>query len=247
MDHIAHIAATDWTLDDPRAVTGYAPSYARSVHDMPSQIAIFRRGDSALVVGAWDARRDTTLLGRDLVAAIAFAGDYGLRGRRARQPSKAIGRLTGIGVIDSGLVSLELLATSDKRAARVRTGLPPRAAGRIGLSSLLLYAPSSEPAYDIAAVKDSALASAIIPSSRSVGVYWETYGANRGRRARALLAHRRTDRRELGADAPPSDCTSPTRRRRCGSSGTRSRDPTAALLVAACAWTCLDSAAAATS
>lgn len=180
LNRIGHIAATDWTLDDPRAVTGYAPSYARSVHDVPSQLAIFRRGDSTLVVGAWDARRDTTLLGRELVAAIAFAGDSGATVVARDSGAKAMGRISAIGVIDSGLVSLELLATSDRRAARVRTGLPPRVIGRIGLSSLLLYAPSGEPAYDIAAVKDSALASAIIPASRAVGVYWETYGANPG-------------------------------------------------------------------
>ena len=67
------MTAEDWTLDDPRAVTGYAPAYARSMHDVPSQVALFRRGDSTLVVGAWDARRDTTLLGRKVVAAVAYS------------------------------------------------------------------------------------------------------------------------------------------------------------------------------
>jgi hypothetical protein len=145
---------------------------------VPSQLAVFRRGDSTLIVGAWDARQDTTLLGRDLVAALAFASDSDATIVARLSRATAIGRITGSGVIDSGLVSLELLAPEDKRAARVRTGLPPRATGRISLSSLLLYAPSGEPAYDIAAVKDSALASATIPMSRNVGVYWETYGAN---------------------------------------------------------------------
>jgi hypothetical protein len=174
---IAHVTTADWTLDDPRAVTGYAPVYARSVHDVPSQVALFRRGDSTLVVGAWDARRDTTLLGRKLFAAVAVASGSGAASVLARDSSAgAVGRISGVGVIDSGLVSLELLAAADRRAARVRTGLPPRTNGRVALSSLLLYAPSGEPAYDIAAVKDSALASAVIPASRTVGVYWETYG-----------------------------------------------------------------------
>jgi hypothetical protein len=178
LSRIAHLSATDWTLDDPRAVAGYAPSYARSVHDVPSQLAVFRRGDSTFVVGAWDARQDTTLLGREIVAALAFAGDSDATVVARQRRTTAVGRISGIGVIDSGLVSLELLAPEDKRAARVRTGLPPRASGRVALSSLLLYAPTSEPAYDIAAVKDSALASAVIPMSRNVGVYWETYGTN---------------------------------------------------------------------
>ena len=53
--------------------TGYAPSYARSLHTLPSQIATFRRGDSTLVVAAWDARRDTTMLGRPLDAALVLS------------------------------------------------------------------------------------------------------------------------------------------------------------------------------
>jgi hypothetical protein len=177
LGRIAHVTADDWTLDDPRAVTGYAPAYARSMHDVPSQVALFRRGDSTLVVGAWDARRDTTLLGRRLVAAVALASGSGSASVIARDSSAGVvGRISGIGVVDSGLVSLELLAVADRRAARARAGLPPRTSGRLALSSLLLYAATSEPAYDIAAVKDSALASATIPTSRTVGVYWETYG-----------------------------------------------------------------------
>jgi hypothetical protein len=180
LDRIGHVTSDDWALDDPRAVTGYAPSFARSMHDLPSQIAVFRRGDSTLVVGAWDARRDTTLLGRPLVAAVALAGESNMTVLARDSTAKATGRIVGVGVVDSGLVSLELLAVGDRRAARVRVGLPPRSAGRVALSSLLLYAPSAEPAFDIGAVKDSALASSIVPASLAVGVYWETYGMRDG-------------------------------------------------------------------
>ncbi len=177
---LAHLTTADWALEDARALTGYAPLYARSLHDLPSQLAVFRRGDSTLIIGAWDARRDTTLLGRALVAAVALAGDSGSMVMARDTSAKTVGRIAGTGVIDSGLVSLELLAASDHRAARVRVGLPPRGSGRLALSSLLLYAPSTEPAFNIAAVKDSALASSIIPASRSVGVYWESYGVRDG-------------------------------------------------------------------
>src|SRR5262249_32477833 len=50
VDHEARITGEDWTLDDRYARTGYAPAYARSVHDLPSQIARFRRRDSTLIV-----------------------------------------------------------------------------------------------------------------------------------------------------------------------------------------------------
>jgi hypothetical protein len=176
--HVGHVASDDWNLDDARAPTGYAPTYARSVHTVPHQIATFRRGDSTLVVAAWDARRDTTLIGRPLEASLVLANDaqsHALTIERMHDV-RAIGHIAATGVIDSGLVSLELLATSDRRAGRARLGLAERSSGRLALSDLLLYAPSSIPPYDLEAVLDSALASDIVPASRAVGVYWEMYG-----------------------------------------------------------------------
>jgi hypothetical protein len=176
LEHIGELSSTDWKLDDPRAPTGYAPAYARSMHDVPSQIARFRRGDSTLVVAAWDARRDTTLLGRPLQAALVLARP-GEIGTIARVPDAGVvGHISAIGLVDSGLVSLELLAKEDRRAARVRLGLAPRASSAIALSDLLLYSASMPAPTSLDAVRDSALASAVIPASRAVGVFWETYG-----------------------------------------------------------------------
>ena len=174
-DHPGNTTADDWKLDDPRARTGYAPAFARSIHDMPSQIATFRRGDSTMVVAAWDARRDTTLLGRELDAALALTD--GNRSGIARQSvAGAVGRISVAGIVDSGLVSLELLAVSDRRAARVRIGVPARTGGRIALSDLLLHAPVGPAGGGLATATDSALPNATIAGNRRVAVYWETYG-----------------------------------------------------------------------
>ena len=175
VDSIAHVASGDWNLDDPRALTGYAPSFARSVHDLPSQIAVFRRGDSALVVAAWDARRDTTLLGRALNAAIVVASPAGELTVARDSGARTVGRLWVTAPVDSGLVSLELLAPAERRAARARIGLPPRDTGRIMLSDLLLYAPTPADTR-LETVRDSALATNVVTGARGVGVYWETYG-----------------------------------------------------------------------
>jgi hypothetical protein len=77
-------------------------------------------------------------------------------------------------------VSLELIAKTDKRAARIRLGVPSRSPGRVALSDLLLYSADTTPANELSAVRDSALASATLPASRAVGVYWETYGLQLG-------------------------------------------------------------------
>ncbi|MEP6495087.1 MAG: hypothetical protein ABJF01_20540 [bacterium] len=180
VEHAGLATADDWHLDDPRARTGYAPAYARSVHGLPSQIARFRRGDSTLVVASWDARKDTTLLGRPLDAALVFAVDGVPRAVTRLSGARVTGHITAVDVLDSGLVSLELLASADRRAARERVGVFPRVGGRVALSDLLLYSPSATSPYELGVVQDSALASNVIPPSRAVGVFWETYGLRAG-------------------------------------------------------------------
>ncbi|HET7374757.1 MAG TPA: hypothetical protein VFJ20_15315 [Gemmatimonadaceae bacterium] len=176
LEHLGHVNPDDWALDDARAPTGYAPSFARSVHDLPGQIATFRRGDSALVVAAWDARRDTTLLGRTLQAALVLASPAGDLVISRDSMAHTVGRLWATARLDSGLVSLELLAPAERRAARLRLGLSARDTARIALSDLLLFAASGAPSSRLEVVRDSALATNVISGIRGVGVYWETYG-----------------------------------------------------------------------
>ena len=183
IDHSGHIADSDWKLDDPRATTGYAPAYARTVHDLPSQLATFRRGDSVVVVAAWDARKDTTLLGRELQATLNIVGDSGAVSRTSRTlPSGTRGSLVRgsmftAALLDSGVVSLELVAAEDRRAARRRLGIPARTRNGIELSDVLLYAASSELVSQLEQVRDSMLASTKL-DTRVVGAYWEVYGVS---------------------------------------------------------------------
>ena len=52
------IPADVWTLEKDRPRAGYAAPYALDVEAMGSQVARFRRGDSLLVVAAWDTESD---------------------------------------------------------------------------------------------------------------------------------------------------------------------------------------------
>jgi hypothetical protein len=179
-DAIGHLRDDDWGLENTLAANGYGPSYARTLHGIPHQLAAFRRGDSTQVVAAWDVRRDTALIGRALDAALVIAGDGAIAAIARHSNEKSVGRMSVTALIDSGLVSLELIAPADRRAARTRTGVPGRARGRVALSDLLLYAPgdisTNAPPVTLDAVRDSALASDVIRGSRGVGVFWETYG-----------------------------------------------------------------------
>ena len=49
----AQVAPGDWTLEQGRPWTGYAPPYAPDLNALETQVARFRRGDSLLVAGAF--------------------------------------------------------------------------------------------------------------------------------------------------------------------------------------------------
>ncbi|HEY4219451.1 MAG TPA: hypothetical protein VGM67_20045 [Gemmatimonadaceae bacterium] len=176
LDSISQISSADWELTDSRATNGYAPSYARTVHQIPHQIAVFRRGDSALVVAAWNGRADTLLLGRHLTAALALVNDEGSPVVARLADAPLLGRLTAIAPIDSGIASIEIVAPGDLRASRARVGIAGRTANLLSVSDLLLYAPSDSAATSLDAASSTELPSDVLSGSRALGVFWETYG-----------------------------------------------------------------------
>ena len=211
IEHLGQIGDDDWQLDNARAITGYAPAFAKSMHDVPSQIAAFRRGESTLVVAAWDVRKDTTLVGRDLDVALVLA-DTGLRVTQRAEKSRAVGRITALGVLDSGVVSLELLSPENHRAGRKRVGLPARTGGAMALSDLLLYSGNADEVPDLAAARDSALATNVLPMSRNLGVFWETYGLDaNGKPARFTLSIEPVGTSWIRRAAEQMHITDPTR------------------------------------
>ena len=189
LDHPAESTDDDWRLDDRLAPSGYAPAYARSIHAIPSQIARFRHGDTTIVVATWDVSADTTLAGRPLDAALVLTTD-GADGRRStRASARDRGSLITRALLDSGIVSLELLARDRRRAARERLGMPPRVTATVAMSDVLLYRPypaadDSIPAStrneSLAQLAGAAMPTARVDAERRVGVYWETYGARAG-------------------------------------------------------------------
>jgi hypothetical protein len=178
VDSLGSLSGDDWHLDDPHAQSGYAPTYAHTMHDLPAQIATFRRGDSTLIVASWDARRDTSLAERPLDAALAVTSSPDSIWIARQDSVRGVGRLTVEARVDSGVVSVEVLAARDRHAARRRVGLPARTTARVALSDLLLFAPpvSGPTGSALEQVRDSALTSDVMSLSRPTGVYWETYG-----------------------------------------------------------------------
>jgi hypothetical protein len=171
--HMTRARPGSWRLDDPFARFGYAPAYARSLHDLPSRLALFRRGDSTLIVAAWDASSDTTLERRLLRATLVAA---------TGPDSVSVARIDSAGIhgsvmlttpFDSGVVSMELVAPNERRAARLREGFVRAPSHAPALSSLLFYRPSGQDPHSLDDVVRLAVGGAETP--RSLGVFWEAY------------------------------------------------------------------------
>jgi hypothetical protein len=177
IEHPGETHIGDWRLDDPRAPMGYAPAFARLMHDLPHQIARFRHGDSMFVVAAWDASRDTSLANRELEVALALTDDARPQAPIVTRRRDTGGLLRSI-VADSGMASIELLDRTAKHAARARVGFSVAPARRVWLSDLLIFRPwTSDAKHSLdSTLTEHAIRSDVVRRSDTLSVFWEAYG-----------------------------------------------------------------------
>ncbi|HKW49770.1 MAG TPA: hypothetical protein VJN70_20095 [Gemmatimonadaceae bacterium] len=179
----ANLRANDWDLKERTARTLYGPAYARHFASVTPQIALFRRGDSALVVATYDLHGDTLLNRSGLEAGLfAVPVDSTALGEpigTVETNARSRGALMTKAPWGPQIVSLELLDPAKKAAARARIGLRPRAgSGRIDMSDLLMFAvPSPD---SLPAGLEDALTHTIygeeVDRNTLLGLFWETYG-----------------------------------------------------------------------
>ena len=141
---------------------------------------MFRRGDSAFIVAAFDA--DDAAPANAMRRAGTFAAIIDHAG--VLTPFGKETQHTGVGTVSTMLapwrpfiVSLESLNPSNGAAQRARFAPRlPRSSGRLGLSDLLLYAPRDSAPKSLDEVVPRVLHALRAPSDRQIGVFWETYG-----------------------------------------------------------------------
>jgi hypothetical protein len=171
-DRTSFLTADAWRLKDPMAITRYAPRHLSTIVSLPHQLARFVRGDSMLVVAAFDIT--DSLLRRDSLAvalALLDERDGGIRVSRERS-----GRvITGVFSRDTAIASLEALGLTSRRAARARYSLaPPHCQPQWCLSDLLLLDPArSDATEDPALVVRAALPGSTLGTGSPVEVFWE--------------------------------------------------------------------------
>ena len=170
----------DWSLDTPNARERYAPPYATAFGYLDHQAAVFRRGDSCLVVAAYDLSDDTLFADRSVTTALALAADERIIAL-ARDSGLAAGTraLAATGPCGPLVLSLEATARRERHAARARYGMtPPHPDRRPALSDLLLFDPPDSLPASLDAAVPHALGSTRGLTARTLGVFWELYGVH---------------------------------------------------------------------
>ncbi len=171
----------DWAVQLPPVVARYAPKYARRLLMLEHQQALFRRGDTALVVLAYDVTRVPGLGGARLDGALVLTPGTTPGGEatiRRDVPKK--GTLTVRAPWGPLLMSAEIESEETSTLVRARYGIrPPFAVGaRVSLSDLLFYTPFGEFPTTVEAVLPHALATQKVRADQPLGVYWEAYNTN---------------------------------------------------------------------
>lgn len=173
--------STDWAVQLPPVIARYQPPYAKRLYMLEHQQSLFRRGDTALVVLAYDVSKISARGDASIEAALVAApSNLTATGMTVRQVAEPRGFLVARAPWGPLLLSAEIAVPDSSVLARARYGIrPPLATGtRVSLSDLLLYSPYGELPSTLEEVLPHAIPTQRIARGAKVGVFWETYGTN---------------------------------------------------------------------
>ena len=172
-----------WSLDARYARSRFAPTYADSVLPLSHQLARFRRGDSTMVVAAWDAGARDAWGNAPLRAGLALAvGPDSILAATRRDDAAPRGTMTVKAPRAAGLVAVELWSPVARRAARARYRVTPLDSGAVISDILLLNAARFESDAangELTDVLPDAMGETSIPAGQRVALFWESYAAPR--------------------------------------------------------------------
>lgn len=190
LENPANSDSTMWAVQKPPVIARYAPPYARTLHMLRHQQAMFRRGDSALVALAWSVDGDAALSRgpRSVTLALVPRDSAGAVLAQRREVGTR-GVLTATAPWGPLLMSAEVHAPDAQAASRARYGVrPPEAVGtRVVLSDLLFFEPYGNFPRSVPEVLPHMHPTEIVQADRKLGVYWEAYGTQPGESMRLTL------------------------------------------------------------
>ncbi len=166
---------SDWDPFRKKARMRYAPRYASGFTVVPHQIARFRRGDSTLVAGAYRLVRELEMGRAPYSAAFVLDAVDGRPATSVKRDSAAANGALLAAISAPMLTSIEVLATTGRRATRARSTVQPLPKD-VRLSDYLLLQrgdATATPSLERNALQ--AYGSLEIERGAAVGLYWEVY------------------------------------------------------------------------
>jgi hypothetical protein len=174
-----------WDDDLFRSRTGYniplEDSIARWFSPLDHQVAVFRRGDEAIVVAGYELPADSVPDDAEVLAGVAVlpTTDLLAEPRLALDEAAAVsGALMARVPAQPSLMSLEVVVPSERRLARARYGieLAPVIPGLVSLSDLLLLRETDSLPDSLEAAVEVARGSSELQVGERIGIFWEIYG-----------------------------------------------------------------------
>jgi len=173
--------SANWRLQLPPVIARYGPRYAKVLKPLEHQKAVFHRGDSALVVLAYDSRTMPELAGVPISASLVITpGTVPAGYIKTVRDAPAVGVLMARAPWGPLLMSAEVTAPEHRAVARARYGVrPPFAVGtRVTLSDLLFYKPYGAFPSTVEEAAPHAVPTERLRADEKLGVYWESYGTD---------------------------------------------------------------------
>ncbi|HKS05974.1 MAG TPA: hypothetical protein VJR92_06640 [Gemmatimonadaceae bacterium] len=209
--------SVDWEIGVKPVHARYAPAYARRIRQLHHQSALFRRGDSSLVVLAWDVTGDKLGGTGATEMTVALARGDSLKPVISRTPNAPLrGSMLAKGPWGQLVMSAEFTRADADTAVRARYGLrPPWSIGaRVSLSEMLFFAPYDGLPETVEEAAKHATTSIKLRNNQKLGVFFETYGTKpEGEKLKYTLTVAREDaeegfmRRRIQAISPSRQAT----------------------------------------
>ena len=179
--HFVPVAMADslspsYNLDLDASSERYAPVAARRIVGIDPQVAVFRRGDSALVIAAFDVSKRSEFDSASVTAGLALARDE--RSMAVDSVKGLSGAMKVMVAPRRQMMSVEVIDSGSHRFAawkRVPLAIAPLLPGKVAMSDVLLFSPDDRDVSNL----DSAIAAALGGNAierTKVGLYWEIYG-----------------------------------------------------------------------
>jgi hypothetical protein len=163
----------------------YSPVYAKRLLPLEHQSALFRRGDSAMVLVAWSIASDEQLSAavdaKELSAAMVLTrGDEKDAVVVKSDSPQRRGTLSARSTWGSTLMSVEVGSAKRQTLARARYGVRRTDApqSRIQVSDIVLFEPYDGMPASAEDVLPHMRTSERLPAGSKVGIFWEAYNTD---------------------------------------------------------------------